>query len=188
MAALTSGHNGGLVAAAAQLGSAIPFATFGILPYDEILTSIISNATLYGFTAPFWQQCYGTVADPIGTDGHAECANPAQHVFWDSVQPTSAAAAVVAATAAKSIAAAFPDIKAQVPQGTPVVHNVQGLFLPSNQPAAIPGAQMASGAAAGPAAGPGASRPASPGQAGESSERKPPEPLPVSISIACMHI
>ena len=168
VAALTTGHNGGLIATATQLGAAVPFATFAVLPYSEILTAIINNATKYGFTAPFWQQCYGTVADPIGTDGRQECADPAQHVFWDSVQPSSAAAAVVAATVAKSIAQAFPDIKTTIPASIPSVANVPGLILPSDNPTSlpdIPGAHAPSPSAAGPAASP----PSASGHAGEAS-------------------
>lgn len=162
VAALTSGHNGGLVAAATQLGAAIPSATFAILPYSEILTAIITNATKYGFSAPSWQQCYGTVADPIGTDGHQECTDPSQHVFWDSVQPSSAAAAVVAATVAQAVATSFPDIKATVPKNVPSVADVPGLILPNALPAGLSMPHVE-----GPSAGPPAYAPSGSSQAGE---------------------
>lgn len=131
-------HNGGLVQTAAQLAGLFPFATFAVLPYSELMTAIISNATQYSFTAPVFQPCYGTVADPIGTPGHATCSNPAAHVYWDSVQPTTAAARVVAATVARSMAVAFPDVKATVSANLPVVSSVDGLVLPANRPIPLP--------------------------------------------------
>ena len=126
--------------AAAQLASMFPFATFAVLPYSELLTAIISNATQYGFTAPVYQQCYGTVADPIGTAGHDTCSNAAAHVYWDSVQPTTAAAKVVAATVAGSVAAAFPDLKATLPADVSTVASMSGLVLPADHPVPLPSA------------------------------------------------
>ncbi|KAK9836682.1 hypothetical protein WJX74_005910 [Apatococcus lobatus] len=133
-------HNAGLVQAATQLAAALPFASFAVLPYSELMTAIINNATQYGLTSPVYQPCYGTVADPIGTPGHDTCSAPATHVYWDSVQPTTAAAKVVAASVAKSVAAAFPDVKATVPANVPVVASVSGLLLPADKPIPLPNA------------------------------------------------
>ena len=145
-------HNGGLVQTAAQLAALFPFATFAVLPYSELMTAIISNATQYNFTAPLFQPCYGTVADPIGTPGHDACSNPATHVYWDSVQPTTAAAKVVAATVAGSMAATFPDVKATIPANVPVVSSVNGLVLPANHPIPLPSATGPSASSAASAA------------------------------------
>jgi phospholipase/lecithinase/hemolysin len=95
---LSGAFNGGLGQMLLALGQLLPGATFAMLDADAVLQGIIADPDGSGF-ADVTRPCLD-----FGVTGHAICAIPGSHLFWDGTHPTSAGHGAIAAAAATVLA------------------------------------------------------------------------------------